>query len=112
MAIGTHNGPAAAEPVVDSLAGQARERTGLSDLGGDSWREGLTILVDALESTPNVMPAGRDELYGKFIGALSSRSSGSPPGSSSTSMVRPPSRRNSSGCTAHARSSWSLNPYS
>jgi len=73
MAIGTHNAPAAAEPVVDSLAGQARERTGLSDLGGDSWRDGLTILVDALESTPNVMPTGRDELYGQFTDALSNR---------------------------------------
>lgn len=73
MAIGTHNAPAAAEPVVDSLAGQARERTGLNDLGGDSWREGLTILVDALESTPKVRPAGRGELYGQFTNALGNR---------------------------------------
>lgn len=73
MTIGLHNASAAAAPVVDGLAGQARERTGLNDLGGDSWREGLTILVDALESTSNVMPAGRDELYGKFTDALSNR---------------------------------------
>ncbi len=46
------------------------------------------------------------------MGVPSSRASGSPPGSSSTSMVRPPSRTNSSGRTAHALSSSSFNAYS
>ena len=73
MTSGLDDASAAAASVVDSLAGQARERTGLSDLGSDSWREGLTILVDTLESTPDVMPAGRDALYGQFIDALSNR---------------------------------------
>ena len=73
MTSGPHDASATAASVVDSLAGQARERTGLSDLGSDSWREGLTILVDTLESTPDVMPAGRDALYGQFIDALSNR---------------------------------------
>ena len=58
------------------------------------------------------MPMARRRKRPTSIGAPSSRSSGSPPGSSSTSMVRPPSRTSSSGRTAHAPSSSSFNPYS
>ena len=46
------------------------------------------------------------------MGAPRRRSSGSPPGSSNTSMVRPRSRPSSSGRTAQAPSNSSFNPYS
>lgn len=49
---------------------------------------------------------------GVSIGSPRCRSSGSPPGSSRTSIVRPRSRTNSSGRTAHAASRWSFRPYS
>lgn len=64
---------ATAELVADGLVGRARASTGLDDLGGDGWREGLMILADTLESTPGVLPTGRDELYGQFVSALRNR---------------------------------------
>ena len=58
------------------------------------------------------MPMARRRKLPTSMGAPSSRSSGSPPGSSSTSMVRPRSRTSSSGRTAQAPSSSSFSPYS
>jgi hypothetical protein len=52
---------------------RACERTGLDDFGGDSWREGLQLLVDSVESTPGVNPGGRDFVYGQFVDALWNR---------------------------------------
>jgi hypothetical protein len=43
------------------------------DFGDDSWREGLTILVDTVESTPDVSAGGRDYVYGQFVDALWNR---------------------------------------
>src|SRR5215472_2454806 len=65
-------------------------------------------------SLPNaaMMPMARRRKRAISIGAPSSRSSGSPPESSSTSMTWPRSRTSSSGRTAQARSSSSRNPYS
>src|ERR1700739_4983370 len=57
----------------DELVTRACERAGLGDLGGDSWREGLRLLVDSVESTPGVNPGGRDFVYGQFIDALWNR---------------------------------------
>ncbi len=59
-----------------------------------------------------VMPMATRRKCPSSRGAPSNRSSGSPPGSSSTSMVRPPSRTSSSGRTAHALSSSPFNSYS
>jgi len=59
--------------VVDGLVERAAERAGLDDLGSDSWREGLTILVDSLETTPGVITDGRDNVYGRFVDALWNR---------------------------------------
>lgn len=55
---------------VDELVGRASERTGLDDLGPDSWRDGLGILVETLETAPAVTPEGRDDLYRQFVDAL------------------------------------------
>jgi hypothetical protein len=60
-------------PPSDELVGRACERAGLDDFGGISWREGLRLLVDSVESTPGVNPGGRDFVYGQFIDALWNR---------------------------------------
>ena len=73
MTVDANQAPAAAERVADGLVSRARQGTGLDDLGHDGWREGLVILVDTLESTPGVSAAGRAELYGQFVSALSNR---------------------------------------
>ncbi|HWS94276.1 MAG TPA: sulfotransferase [Mycobacterium sp.] len=57
----------------DELVGRACERAGLDDFGGDSWREGLCLLIDSVESTPGVNPGGRDFVYGQFVDALWNR---------------------------------------
>jgi hypothetical protein len=58
---------------VDELVGRACDRTGLDDLGPASWREGLDLLVATLETTAEVTPVGRDDLYRQFVDALSNR---------------------------------------
>jgi hypothetical protein len=58
---------------VDELVARACERAGLDDFGGDSWREGLAILVQTVESSPGVNPGGRDFVYGQFVDALWNR---------------------------------------
>jgi len=63
----------AAAATVDDLVGRACERARLDDLGPDSWREGLTILVESIESTPGVATAGRDNIYRQFVDALCNR---------------------------------------
>lgn len=65
--------PSTTTSTVDELVGRACERAGLDDFGSDSWREGLTLLVATLESTPGVAPAGRDDLYRQFVDALWNR---------------------------------------
>ncbi len=60
-------------PLVDELVTRACERAGLDDFGGDSWRAGLRLLVDSVESTPGVNPGGRDFVYGQFVDALWNR---------------------------------------
>ncbi len=57
----------------DELITRARERAGLDDFGGDSWRPGLSMLVETVESTPGVNPGGRDFVYGQFVDALWNR---------------------------------------
>jgi sulfotransferase family protein len=64
---------ATAVMTLDALATRARERTALDDFGGDSWRDGLVILVDTLEHAPGVNPAGRSDLYRQFVDALVNR---------------------------------------
>ncbi|WP_235852615.1 sulfotransferase family protein [Mycobacterium interjectum] len=58
---------------VDELASRACERAGLDDFGGDSWREGLDLLVESCESAPGVHPGGREFVYGQFVDALWNR---------------------------------------
>jgi hypothetical protein len=65
--------PSQFAPAADDLVARACRRAGLDDFGGDSWREGLHLLIDSVESTPGVNPGGRDYLYGQFIDALWNR---------------------------------------
>jgi hypothetical protein len=58
---------------VDDLVGRACERAGLDDFGGESWREGLNLLVDTVESAPRVNEGGREYVYGQFVDALWNR---------------------------------------
>lgn len=58
---------------VDELATRACEQAGLDDFGGDTWREGLQLLVESCETAPGVNPGGRDFVYGQFVDALRNR---------------------------------------
>jgi hypothetical protein len=58
---------------LDDLVARACERAGLDDFGGESWREGLQLLVDTCESAPGVNPGGREFVYGQFVDALWNR---------------------------------------
>jgi hypothetical protein len=60
-------------PQVDDLITRACERAGLDDFGGDSWREGLNLLVDVVESAPGVNDGGRGYVYVQFVDALWNR---------------------------------------
>jgi hypothetical protein len=60
-------------PALDDLVTRACEHAGLDDFGGDSWREGLSLLVDTVESTPGVNAGGRNFVYGQFVDALWNR---------------------------------------
>jgi hypothetical protein len=57
----------------ERLVTRACERAGLDDFGGDSWREGLTLLVQTVDSAPGVSEGGRDYVYGQFVDALWNR---------------------------------------
>ena len=58
---------------LDDLVARACDRAGLNDFGGDSWREGLRLLVETCEAAPGVNPGGREFVYGQFIDALWNR---------------------------------------
>ena len=60
-------------PEVERLVARACERASLDDFGGDSWREGLTLLVQTVDSAPGVSEGGRDYVYGQFVDALWNR---------------------------------------
>ncbi len=67
--------PRSAESAIrlDDLVMRACERAGLDDFGGDTWREGLQLLIDMCESAPGANPGGREFLYGQFVEALWNR---------------------------------------
>jgi hypothetical protein len=57
----------------DELIDQARAATGLDDFGGDSFREGLEILVRALRTEARLTPRGDAALHAMIVGKLSQR---------------------------------------
>lgn len=51
----------------------AKSATGLSDFGGDSFREGLEILVNSLNNEACLNAAGEEYLHGQVVNYLSQR---------------------------------------
>jgi hypothetical protein len=68
----TPRAPQSASPLA-GLVTRACDRAGLDDFGGESWREGLGLLIDTVESAPGVNPGGREYVYGQFVDALWNR---------------------------------------
>jgi hypothetical protein len=60
-------------PEVERLVTRACERASLDDFADDSWREGLTLLVQTVDSAPGVSEGGREYVYGQFVDALWNR---------------------------------------
>ena len=57
----------------DDLVTAAQERTGLGDLGPDTWQAGLHILITELESDASVTEDGKKRMFGEFTDALANR---------------------------------------
>jgi Sulfotransferase family len=57
----------------DDLLKVAAQRTGLTDLDSDSWREGLAMLLDEVNTSPAFTAAGREHMMGLFTEALGRR---------------------------------------
>ena len=57
----------------EALIEAARRDTGLDDFGGDGFREGLTVLCDALEKEARLHPAGRQVARSQLLRLLCNR---------------------------------------
>ena len=56
-----------------ALVDAAVEQTGLSDFGGDSFREGLDVLVDSLNNEAQLSELGGLAVPGQVVGTLANR---------------------------------------
>ncbi|OHV39287.1 MULTISPECIES: sulfotransferase family protein [Pseudofrankia] len=59
--------------LADGLIDEARTSTGLDDFGGDSFREGLERVTQALETEAQLNATGQAALRGMMLGALRTR---------------------------------------
>jgi Sulfotransferase family len=66
-------GRSATSDVIDALVEKASDRAGLCDLGPDSWREGLAVLVETLATAPHIEPSGRENFESQVVDALCNR---------------------------------------
>lgn len=57
----------------DDVLKLASQRTGLVDIDSDSWREGLAIMLDELNTSPAFTPAGRERVIDDAVKALERR---------------------------------------
>src|SRR4051795_11481069 len=57
----------------DDLMDAARAQTGLDDFGGDSFREGLEILVHGLRHEAKLNAMGEEAMRGRIVGLLAQR---------------------------------------
>lgn len=57
----------------DELLEAAQQRTGLTGIDSDSWREGLEILIREADRAPNVTPQGKATLEEEYTAALANR---------------------------------------
>jgi len=58
---------------MDDVITKARAETSLDDFGGDSWREGLEVLVRSAETEGTFNEFGRDSFYGSLVRLLVNR---------------------------------------
>ena len=54
---------------IEELAAAAQAKTGLADFGGDSWREGLEVLVGSALSEASFNEMGEKSFYGSVVQA-------------------------------------------
>ena len=64
--------PAIAARIDDTIT-KAQAETGLDDFGGDSWREGLEVLVRSAETEGIFNDFGRDSFYASLVRPLVNR---------------------------------------
>jgi hypothetical protein len=57
----------------DDVLGLASARTGLTELDSESWRDGLQIILDELNTSPAFTPNGRSTVVSDAASALSRR---------------------------------------
>lgn len=57
----------------DDILRMAQNNTGLNEVDSDSWRPGLAIILDELNSSPAFAPHGRDYVISDAVKALSRR---------------------------------------
>jgi Sulfotransferase family len=57
----------------DDVLKLAAQRTGLTEIDSDSWRDCLTIMLDELNSAPAFTPFGRERILTDATGALGRR---------------------------------------
>lgn len=58
---------------IEEVIDRAKKETGLSDFGGDSWREGLEILVGAAEAQASFNEFGEQSFYASLVRPLVNR---------------------------------------
>jgi hypothetical protein len=57
----------------DDVLKLAQHETGLTDIDSDSWRPGLEILLDEINTSPAFTPQGRAHLIGEYVKNLARR---------------------------------------
>jgi hypothetical protein len=57
----------------DDVLKLAQQRTQLTEIDGESWRPGLAILLEELNSSPVVTPQGRENQIDQYITAVANR---------------------------------------
>src|SRR5262249_43788509 len=57
----------------DDVLKLAAQRTGLTEIDSDSWRDGLTIILDEVNSSPAFTPLGRERSLNDATDALGRR---------------------------------------
>lgn len=67
------DGVGAASARIAQLVDQARAQTGLDDFGGDSWREGLEVLVRSALAEARFNDFGEQSFYGSLVRPLATR---------------------------------------
>ncbi len=57
----------------DDILKLAAQRTGLTALDSDSWRDGLAIMIDEMNTSPAFTPSGREKILNDATDALGRR---------------------------------------